>query len=102
MCSRCRGVEPSPEKVSGTAMRALHRLERSRRPPRTLSDAPFSLDERAEGELSRSVLRALIVHGEGRLRSLPSLQDARAAALLQTPDDAEGIPRKEAERTAQL
>ncbi len=97
LCRNCRGVEPSPEPVSGAAMRAFHRLERSRRPPRTLADAPFSLDERESGELARSAMRALIAHGEGRLRSLPSLQDARASALLETraeavPIEAEAVP----------
>ena len=80
LCGHCRGVEAAPERVSGRAMRALHRLERSRRPPRFLEDAPFELDERAGGEVARSAMRALLAHGEGRLRSLPCLQDARAAA----------------------
>ena len=82
LCGNCRGVEASPERVSGQAMRALHRLERSRRPPLALADAPFSLDERGAGELARCAMRSLLAHGEGRLRSLPSLQDARAAAMV--------------------
>lgn len=102
LCANCRGIEPSPERVSGAAMRAFHRLERSRRAPLSLSDAPFSLDERAGGELSRSVMRALLAHGEGRLRSLPSLQDARAAALLQPSGEEAGGKREELKRTAQL
>jgi DNA repair protein RecO (recombination protein O) len=102
LCGHCRGVEASPERVSGQAMRAFHRLERSRRPPRLLSDAPFSLDERAGGELARSAMRALIAHGEGRLRSLPSLQDQRAAAQLEHAGDAENFEVQLEKRGTQL
>ena len=84
LCRNCRGTQNSPEKVSSDSMRALYRLERSRRPPASLEDAPFLLDERAQGELARSVERALLSHADGRFRSLSSLQDARAAARLQT------------------
>lgn len=83
LCRNCRGAGNAPERVSGDSMRALYRLERSRRPPLSLENAPFSLDERAGGELARSVERALLAHSDGRFRSIAMLQDARAAARLE-------------------
>ena len=82
LCRNCRGTQNAPERVSSDSMRALFRLERSRRPPFSLENAPFSLDERAQGELARSVERALLAHSDGRFRSLGMLQDARSAARL--------------------
>ncbi len=83
LCRNCRGTQNSPEQVSSDSMRALYRLERSRRPPASLQDSPFSLDERAQGELARSVERALLAHADGRFRSLGALQDVRASARLE-------------------
>ncbi len=92
LCRNCRGTQNSPERVSSDSMRALYRLERSRRPPISLENAPFSLDERAQGELARSVERALLAHSDGRFRSMGMLQDERAAARLEGESDGEKKP----------
>lgn len=83
LCRNCRGAQNSPERVSTESMRALYRLERSRRPPTSLQDAPFELSPRGAGEVARSVERALLAHSDGRFKSLASLQDERAAARIE-------------------
>ena len=90
LCANCRGHEASPERVSGDAMRALFRMERSRRPPKSLEDAPFSLDLNAQGEVARCLSRALLAHSDGRFRSLGSLDDARASARLEDATEKDG------------
>ncbi len=82
LCRNCQGKVAGAERVSGASMRALFRLERSRRPPASLEDAPFALAKGEQGELERAVERALLAHSDGRFRSIGMLQDARAAAGL--------------------
>jgi DNA repair protein RecO (recombination protein O) len=85
LCDGCRADEGRTEAVAAQTLRALYRLERSRRVPASLYDAPFELDGRNEAELGRCVRRALLFHLGARLRSAPFLEELRASHRLNLP-----------------
>ena len=66
-------------RVSATALRALHRLSRSRRAPLALGDAPFELDARAAAELGACARRLTLAHIAPRFKSAVFLEELRAA-----------------------
>lgn len=82
LCALCALQEPGHLSVAAATLRALHRLERSRRAPSSLGDAPFALDARQSGELSVILRRSLAHHLGARLRSQGFLDEIRAAARL--------------------
>ena len=77
LCSACRHTDSSVLVVSAAALRAMHRLERSLRPPPNLGLAPSP-----SGELFVCLARSLAQHLEGRLRSRDFLEEVRAARAL--------------------
>ena len=77
LCSACRHTDSGVLVVSAAALRALHRLERSLRPPPSLE-----LAAAPSGELFLCLSRSLGQHLEGRLRSRDFLEEVRAARAL--------------------
>lgn len=84
LCRACAASAPGHFVVAASALRALHRLERSRRPPASLDEAPFHLGEREVGELGTLLRRSLAHHIGSRLRSQSFLDEIRAAKRLGT------------------
>ncbi|MBW3635216.1 MAG: DNA repair protein RecO [Armatimonadetes bacterium] len=81
LCATCAAMQPHTT-VAASSLRALHRLERSRRAPASLFDAPFGLATREIGELGAVLRRCLSHHLEARLRSQSFLDEIRAAKRL--------------------
>lgn len=78
LCAVCAGAM-AHFSVAASSLRALHRLERSRRAPASLLDAPFGLSGRESGELGSVLRRCLSFHLDSRLRSQAFLDEIRAA-----------------------
>jgi len=78
LCSACRHTDSGVLVVSAAALRALHRLERSLRPPPSLD-----LGAGPAGELFLCLNRSLSQHLEGRLRSREFLEEVRAARIFE-------------------
>ena len=79
LCDECCHRDGGALRVSATSLRALHRLERSNRAPTSLSEAPFDLDVEASAELGQCVRRSTLAHIAPRFKSLPFLEELRAA-----------------------
>lgn len=79
LCDTCRHADVAALRASAKTLRALHRLERSRRAPVSLGDAPFGLDARHCAELGVCVRRSTLGHIAPRFKSLPFLEELRAA-----------------------
>jgi DNA repair protein RecO (recombination protein O) len=84
ICTDCAPSARRHELFSISTLRALHRLERSRAVPLSLSDAPFLLDARKIGELGRCVRGTLLSHLNERFRSLQILEELRGSKRLDT------------------
>ena len=82
LCAQCARSDPAHFTVAAPSLRALHRLERSRRAPNSLGDAPFELSSRQIGELGTLLRRSLAHHLGARLRSQGFLDEIRAAQRL--------------------
>jgi DNA repair protein RecO (recombination protein O) len=82
LCVRCAGFDPAHFTVEASSLRALHRLERSRRAPASLVDAPFELNARQTGELGSLLRRSIAHHLGARLRSQAFLDEIRTARRL--------------------
>lgn len=82
LCAQCARSDPAHFGVSAQSLRALYRLERSRRAPASLRDAPFGLGERQSGELGTLLRRSVAQHLGTRLRSQAFLDEIRAARRL--------------------
>jgi DNA repair protein RecO (recombination protein O) len=81
LCATC-AAHGAHQTVAAMSLRALHRLERSRRAPQSLHDAPFGLSEREIGELGSVLRRCLSFHLDARLRSQAFLDEIRASKRL--------------------
>ncbi len=79
LCDECGHRDGGALRVCAASLRALHRLERSNRAPLSLSEAPFNLDENAAAELGQCVRRSTLAHIAPRFKSLPFLEELRAA-----------------------
>ncbi len=82
LCAQCARSDPAHFMVSAASLRALFRLERSRRAPDSLLDAPFELSARASGELGTLLRRSVAHHLGARLRSQAFLDEIRTARRL--------------------
>jgi len=82
LCAQCARSDAAHFEVSAQSLRALYRLERSRRAPATLRDAPFDLGARQGGELGTLLRRSLAHHLGARLRSQAFLDEIRTARRL--------------------
>lgn len=82
LCAQCARSDAAQFEVSAQSLRALYRLERSRRAPATLRAAPFELDARQSGELGTILRRSVAHHLGARLRSQAFLDEIRAARQL--------------------
>jgi DNA repair protein RecO (recombination protein O) len=82
LCAICAGLDAAHFTVSAGCLRALHRLERSRRAPSALAAAPFALSGREKGELGTLLRRCVAHHLGARLRSQAFLDEIRAAQRL--------------------
>ena len=84
LCDECRHRDGGALRVAASSLRALHRLERSNRAPNSLSEAPFNLDADASAELARCVRLSTLSHVAPRFKSLPFLEELRAARRVRT------------------
>ncbi|PQV64896.1 DNA replication and repair protein RecO [Abditibacterium utsteinense] len=82
LCAQCARGDAAHFMVGAASLRALFRLERSRRAPDSLFDAPFELNERASGELGTLLRRSIAHHLGARLRSQAFLDEIRTARRL--------------------
>lgn len=82
LCAQCARSDPAHFLVSAASLRALFRLERSRRAPASLFDAPFGLGMRSSGELGTLLRRSVAHHLGARLRSQNFLDEIRIAQRL--------------------
>ena len=82
LCDDCSHRDGSALRVSAASLRALHRLERSNRAPAALGEAPFELDADQSAELGQCVRRSTLSHIAPRFKSLPFLEELRAARRL--------------------
>ena len=82
LCDECKHRDGGALLTSAASLRALHRLERSNRAPNSLSEAPFGLDAEASAELGRCVRLSTLSHIAPRFKSLPFLEELRAARRL--------------------
>jgi DNA repair protein RecO (recombination protein O) len=83
LCDHCAPLDPTHFTVSAATLRALHRLERSRRAPSSLADAPFELGLRQVGELGTLLRRSVGHHLGAKLRSQAFLDEIRTARQLE-------------------
>jgi DNA repair protein RecO (recombination protein O) len=83
LCAQCARSDAAHFTVSAQSLRALYRLERSRRAPESLRDAPFELVTRQNGELGTLLRRSLAHHLGTRLRSQAFLDEIRTARRLE-------------------
>lgn len=79
LCDECRHRDGGALLASAASLRALHRLERSNRAPDSLGKAPFDLDANAVAALGQCVRRSTLSHIAPRFKSLPFLEELRAA-----------------------
>ena len=79
LCGQCARSEGTSFTVGAQSLRALYRLERSRRAPASLRDAPFELGARGVGELGTLLRRSVAHHLSARLRSQAFLDEILAA-----------------------
>ena len=79
LCDECSHRDGGALLVGAASLRALHRLERSNRAPLSLGEAPFVLDANASAELGQCVRRSMLAHIAPRFKSLPFLEELRAA-----------------------
>lgn len=79
LCPACAKGSPGRMSASVDTLRALHRLERSRRPLPTLEAAPLGLDRPQIAELFTCLHRSLQLHTGLKLRSRQFLDEIRAA-----------------------
>ncbi len=82
LCAQCARSDAAHFLVSAASLRALYRLERSRRAPQSLRDAPFELSARQSGELGTLLRRSIAQHLGARLRSQQFLDEIRTARRL--------------------
>ena len=82
LCAQCARSDEAHFLVGAASLRALFRLERSRRAPASLLDAPFELGARSSGELGTLLRRSVAHHLGARLRSQAFLDEIRAARRL--------------------
>lgn len=82
LCAQCARNDGAGFGVSAQSLRALYRLERSRRAPVSLGDAPFELGAREVGELGSLLRRSVAHHLGARLRSQAFLDEIRTARRL--------------------
>lgn len=79
LCDECGHRDGGALRVRAESLRALHRLERSSRAPLSLQVAPFGLDANSVAELGQCVRRSTLAHIAPRFKSLPFLEELRAA-----------------------
>ena len=84
LCEQCSHRDGGALRVAASSLRALHRLERSNRAPASLGEAPFALDADASAELAQCVRRSVLAHVAPRFKSLPFLEELRAARRLRS------------------
>ncbi len=82
LCAQCARGEVTGFEVGAQSLRALYRLERSRRAPISLNEAPFELNSRGVGELGTLLRRSVAHHLGARLRSQAFLDEIRTARRL--------------------
>lgn len=87
LCDECSHADGGALRVAASSLRALHRLERSNRAPDSLSEAPFNLDANASAELGQCVRRSTLAHIAARFKSLPFLEELRAARRVRAGDN---------------
>ena len=92
LCDDCRHRETGALLVSAASLRALHRLERSRRAPLALAAAPFALGTVGAAELGQCVRRSTLAHIAPRFKSLPFLEELRALRRLKPTQSAAQSP----------
>lgn len=78
LCPNCAPMDSARLRISPGALRALHRLERSRRPLPALNAPPLELDGTQIAELFSCLHRSLETHTGIRLRSRQFLDEIRA------------------------
>ena len=83
LCDECHHRDGGALGVSASSLRALHRLERSSRAPASLGAAPFALNFAEIAELGRCVRLSTLAHIAPRFKSLPFLEELRAARRVQ-------------------
>ena len=88
LCDECRHADGGALRVAAASLRALHRLERSNRAPDSPGEAPFFLDADASAELAQCVRRSTLSHIAPRFKSLPFLEELRAARRVRGATDA--------------
>ena len=79
LCDNCRHLDTGAQRVSAASLRALHRLQRSRRAPLSLARAPFGLDAEQSAQLAVCVRRSTLAHIAARFKSATFLEELRAA-----------------------
>lgn len=84
ICSDCVLSVPRHELFSISTLRALHRIERSRAAPISLSLPPFLLDAKKIGELGQCVRGTLLSHLGERFKSVQILEELRGSKRLDT------------------
>ena len=84
LCDECSHRDGGALRVSLASLRALHRLERSSRAPDSLSEAPFDLNSDESAELGQCVRRSTLAHIAPRFKSLPFLEELRAARRMKS------------------
>ena len=82
LCDECSHADGGALLVNAASLRALHRLERSNRAPASLNQPPFDLDADAVSALGQCVRRSTLAHIAPRFKSLPFLEELRAARRL--------------------
>ena len=88
LCDECSHADGGALRVAASSLRALHRLERSNRAPDSLNEAPFDLDNNESAELAQCVRRSTLAHIAPRFKSLPFLEEMRAARRVHAVADA--------------
>lgn len=79
LCRNCAPEDSGRLEVSPAALRAFHRLERSRRPPVNLAEPPWDLPPFALRELINCLHRTLREHTGIKLRTRQFLDEVRSA-----------------------
>ena len=93
LCDECSHRDGGALRVGAASLRALHRLERSNRAPNSLQEAPFGLDADASAELAQCVRRSVLAHIAPRFKSLPFLEELRAARRVRSREEGENGER---------
>ena len=82
LCDECHPRDGGARRVCVASLRALHRLERSNRAPASMGAAPFGLNAEQSAELGRCARLSVLAHIAPRFKSLPFLEELRAARRL--------------------